>query len=166
MAKNLTGTSFQFMFRIEDIENSNQYKDYIFSLKHQALNIYEEERWIEDETIEGEIVDYFLFLRYEFEIDYSQYFEKDDALKIKDIRNALFRGKKTLFIPYLDRPEKYYQVKIVKEKRKLGRYVGANNPNKDYIIKFQTAKPIYEVDWEDPDNPALKPSGRRTTRII
>lgn len=145
--KNYVNGTGKFRFRISK-NGSNSILDFTFRFK--SLFEIENPFSVRHQYTDGSITKKNLFHTYEFILDYSEYFEKPDALKIQQIKNAEYEGADIFITPHIDCPEQEYQVRIIDEKRQLSTHY--KTANKDYIIRFETVKSYNRYSWTDPNN--------------
>ena len=152
MRKKYINGSSQFRFRLHYPDNSDVILD--FSMHYKSLTVYENPTSIRHRFLDGSKLKKNLFFDYEFLLDYSEYLELNDALKIQQIKNAEFQdGVKIYITPHIDVPELEYEVITVDEKRQLGVYY--KEANKDYFLRFETVNSFNIYDWKDPNTPPI-----------
>lgn len=146
MKNYINGTS-EFQFKIIHPDASSEILN--FSFRFKSLTEYEDPISILHNYADGTSNKLSLFHHKEFVLDYSEYFQRDDALKIQIIKNAELDGSRIFITPHIDEPSRCFEVYIIDEKRPIGTHY--KQVNKDYIIAFRTVKPQFIYDWSDPN---------------
>lgn len=139
-------------FRIRLVDASGISETLNFSFRYQALNEYDTTVSIRHELIKGSIIKKPKFVKLKWEIDFTEWLEKNDAKLINKLKNAEMDGYKIFLTPHIDLPGRYFQVNIVEDERKLGKHYGRYTPNKDYVITFENTNTINRHNWLDPDD--------------
>lgn len=142
-------------FRFKTVDSQGSSVTYDFSFRYQALKEYYERITTQHNFTDGSKEKKSHFVDYEWRLFYTDYIEKDDLLKLRDIENAEISSKKLFLTPHIDTPWRVFEVLVLDEKREIDLHLhhgGADDtPNKGYEISFGNAKRISEVNIIDPD---------------
>ena len=146
------GISKEFRFIIDDTTRID------FSFKHQALEEWTKEKWINHTLIDGVVKQKFLYFHTYFKIDWSQLITGSDSDKLQQLRNAEFNGSKIELVPHIDLPGRLFDVITLKsdsgESQEINFSQIVNHRtspgNKGTIMIFKTKYPQYYWDIRDP----------------
>lgn len=139
------------------IKNSsgNIVEERIISFKYEALKEYYEKVSVQTETINGKKLKKVRFYRLEWQLFYTNYIEKDDALFLARLENYEIQGYSIYLIPHCDYPWRIARVHIKDSIRELDIYPHSlsneNTVNKGIEISFVNADPVNVLYWSDPD---------------
>jgi hypothetical protein len=148
------GISKQFRFKIDGITTLD------FSFKHQSLEEWTKEKWINHTLIDGSIKQKFLYLHTFFKIDWSELITGPDSDKLQQLRNAEFNGSKIEITPHIDLPRRHFEVVSLKSDSGESEQINFSQiinhryspGNKGVVMTFRTKYPQYSWDIRDPSN--------------
>lgn len=120
-----------------------------FSCKYQALHEYDETTSVRHKFTDGDIKKKALFSNLSWQIDFSEWVQKSDALLINKLKNAEFESRRIFLTPHVDYPYREFEVHIVDNKRTLS--IQCQRWNYGYILDFEAVHALKSSDWIDPD---------------
>lgn len=151
------GVSKQFKIRIVD-KVTGATTDHTFSFKHQALTEWTREKWIYHEFNDGTVEQQFQWLKHYFEINWAELIIGDDSDKLKEVRNAEFRGDGLILTPHLDVPRRNFNIISFKndngdsEEINFSQMINQTDSpgNKGTVMLYVTRGPVSSWETVDP----------------
>lgn len=129
--------------------------DYVLSFKYDALKEYHEVDAVKQKFIDGSKNYVGRYIDYEWRLFLTNWSEKSDLLKLKDIEMTLFNGYELTLYPHIDLMNRKFIVLVEPEKREIDIHLShrglADPPNKGYEISFVNKAAITAVDMGNPE---------------
>jgi len=155
--RTLNGTSSNFKITINQQGHTGS-TVYTFSNKFKELREYVEESYKSALSRSGLELSKFRWVKYYFEIDWSEYINTEDAMKVKAILNAEIQGKTLTLMPNLDVPKRTFKITQMKnsggaEKKQVTQIYRNRNVvgSKGLLLTYVTVDNFSEVNWVDPE---------------